>query len=96
MMAKDVLAVIGGFCLTIIIGVLLAALKEVIGELIDRAKRNYRIKHRFDGPPTAKCYCRDCTRYDNESHKCYKFDGWRTADCWFCWDAEPRKKIKED
>ena len=61
-------------------------------ELIDYLKRRYEIKHRFDKPPTAKCYCKDCVRHSDASKRCYKFDGWYTADEWFCWDAEPRKK----
>ena len=60
-------------------------------ELITRAKRNYQIKHRFDKPPTAQCYCRDCRLHNNETSECHKFSGWRTADSWFCWDADPRQ-----
>lgn len=60
-------------------------------EVIGRIKRNYEVKHRFDKPPTAKCYCRDCDQHNNESNRCYKFDGWYTAPSWFCWDANPRK-----
>ena len=62
-----------------------------VSNLIIKAKRNYQIKHRFDKPPTAACYCRDCKRHDNDTQRCYKFDGWHTADSWFCWDAEPRR-----
>ena len=49
------------------------------------------IKHRFDKPPTAECYCKDC-RLHGKDNQCFKFNGWRTADEWFCWDAEPKDK----
>lgn len=93
---KDFLALIGFVTLwTIGIGIVVA-LWCGIKELIDYLRRRYQIKHRFDKPPTAACYCRDCTRHDNKSKRCYKFDGWHTADNWFCWDAEPRKKETSD
>lgn len=50
------------------------------------------IKHRFDKPPTAECYCKDC-RQHGEDNQCFKFNGKRTADEWFCWDAEPKKNL---
>lgn len=63
-----------------------------IAKHIDDAKRKYRHKHRFDNPPTAKCYCIDCKHHDHETGRCYRFvNEYRcTADNWFCWEAEPR------
>lgn len=85
-----------GLCTLITIAVfLVVALFHLTVEMFDRIKRNYEIKHRFDKPPTAKCYCRDCDRHNNESNRCYKFDGWYTAPSWFCWDANPRKKEEQ-
>ena len=86
------LATLGGGVIAAIaiavIGLLISKIKEKV-----RDKRFKRIqKHRFDKPPTAKCYCIDCKQHDNEKNRCYKFDGWYTADSWFCWDAEPRKR----
>jgi hypothetical protein len=84
-----------GFCTLICMGCfLIYVLWCGLVELVDILKRRYIIKHRFDKPPTAKCYCRDCVRHDDENQRCYKFDGWYTADSWFCWDAEPRKEVK--
>ena len=74
---------------------IIGALCYEFKEWVIRLKWAYKVKHRFDKPPTAKCYCIDCVRHNNENQKCYKFDGWRTADSWFCWDAEPRKKDDE-
>lgn len=64
------------------------ALKEYVHTI----KLRYRHKHRFDKPPTAKCYCMDCKKHGPDTGRCYKFDRWYTADNWFCWDAEPREK----
>lgn len=89
---KDFLAIIGGAALWTIGFFLIIAAWYGLKELIHVVRRNYQIKHRFDKPPTAKCYCIDCIRHNNESGKCHKFDGWHTADSWFCWDAEPREK----
>ena len=36
----------------------------------------------------AKCYCKDCYYYDDG--RCFKHDGWYTAEDWFCWEAEPK------
>ena len=69
----------------------ISALVSVCKELIERKRYQYMIKHRFDKPPTAECYCIDC-RLHGEDNQCFKFEGWRTADEWFCWDAEPKNK----
>jgi hypothetical protein len=58
---------------------------------VDSFKRHYYIKHRFDKPPTAECYCIDC-RFHGGDGQCSGLQGWRTADEWFCWKAEPKKK----
>ena len=89
---KDFLVIMGGSCCFVLIVFLLYGLWCALVELVFRIRRNYEIKHRFDKPPTAKCYCIDCVRHNNETQQCYKFSGWRTAGSWFCWDAEPRKK----
>lgn len=50
---------------------------------------NRRIRHRFDKPPTAKCYCVDCKYYRKDGY-CNDHSGWGVADSWFCWDATPK------
>lgn len=55
----------------------------------------YKYKHRFDKPPTAACYCKDCiyhgtTYKDGGNNKC-DYPGieiW-TPDEGFCFEAEP-------
>jgi len=91
-MLKDFLIIIGGSTLLVVALFLGIVICSGIEKWIGRLRYNYRIKHRFDKPPTAKCYCADCRLHDNASKKCCKFDGWYTADNWFCWDAEPRNK----
>ena len=59
--------------------------------LIEKLTLKYKQKHRFDKPPTAKCYCVDCVYHNNETGLCCKFETWNTADNWFCWNAESRK-----
>ena len=75
------------FSLVIILSCI-SALVIVCKEFIENKKYNYMIKHRFDKPPTAECYCKDCNMH-GEDKECLKFNSWRTADEWFCWDAEP-------
>lgn len=59
-------------------------------DLIERTKNKYIIKHRFDKSPTAKCYCRDCIRWDPESGKCHSgFNSQLMDPGWFCCFAEP-------
>ena len=68
---------------------------EYITDLISDLKWRYKYKHRFNNPPTAKCYCIDCKWHNNETNRCYRFhekDGRLTADSWFCYEAEPREK----
>lgn len=38
---------------------LICGIKQFIEERI----WNYKYNHRFDKPPTAKCYCKDCSLY---------------------------------
>lgn len=93
----EILALIGAIAsLAIIVG-MLAFAWMYLEEFIDNAKYKYRYKHRFDKPPTAKCYCIDCGYHDNKNGRCsglgeftsgYKY----TEDNWFCYNADPRKK----
>lgn len=92
---KEILMIFGGVSLlgiSLIFGVLAF---EFIKDGIRTLKHRYRYKHRFDKPPTAKCYCIDCKWHDNESGRCYRFHentNRRTADNWFCYSAEPKEK----
>ena len=94
---KDLLAIFGLLCLGIGIAIIFAALWYEFKDWIDRLKYDYKVKHRFDKPPTAKCYCVDCRYHNDDTKQCYRFGQTTkeyrcTADYWFCWEADPRKK----
>jgi hypothetical protein len=83
--------------LLVIAACLVIAGYYALTEWIDHLKYEYRYKHRFDKPPTAKCYCIDCKYHNNGTNQCYRFGETTkeyrcTADNWFCWEAEPRDK----
>jgi hypothetical protein len=66
-----------------------------IEEKVSEWKRAYKIKHRFDKPPIAKCYCRDCKYYSKTNNDCWTHTGWKVADNWFCWSATPNNTSKD-
>ena len=95
----EFLALIGAMASTAVIVDMLIFAVIYLLEFIDKVKRKYRYNHRFDKPPTAKCYCIDCRHHDNETGLCYRFGETTkeyrcTADNWFCWEADPCKKEK--
>lgn len=81
--------------LTVIYFLFIGTLKAIV-DTVKKKKRKYQIKHRFDSPPTAKCYCKDCIWYDEdrifkserEGH-CRWFD-LTVEDDSFCWKADPK------
>ena len=90
-------------CIGIIASIILGiALCTGISIFIEGAVNNYkykkRLKSRFDGGPTAKCFCKDC-RYYSEINKpskhnhgageCRAHHGLVVSDCWYCWRASP-------
>lgn len=92
---KDYLTLIGGATVLCVLVFSIWLIIDGIKLLIHHLKENYRIKHRFDKPPTAKCYCVDCKYYDIETGRCYGFheDSNRlVGDNMFCYRAEPRKE----
>ena len=94
----DFLRWMGVLFLIVIIYVVAVGAYYALYDWINGLVRDYRIKHRFDKSPTARCYCKDCVHHDPETHQCYRFgettDEYRcTADHWFCWEAVPRKEI---
>lgn len=91
---KTVFGLIGIVATCGVLGGFLAAIIFWIKERIKDIRHFHNVKHRFDKPPTAKCYCTDCKMH-SENGRCGKFDGWSTADNWFCWDATPREKGAE-
>lgn len=70
----------------------IAMLKDFVVDTIRNLKWKYKYKHRFDKPPLAKCYCKDCRYYISEGNcgDCATHNGWKVADNWFCWSAKPK------
>ncbi len=72
----------------VIVGFILIVMFDFIKQKIGELKNHLRIKHRFDKPPLADCYCIDCKSYNRENERCYRLNR-STANNWFCWNAEP-------
>lgn len=90
---------LGVVSLCILLSLAVIGIYSVLYEWFNDLKRYYIIKHRFNKPPTAKCYCKDCKYHDDETKVCYRFGKTTgeyrcTADHWFCWEAEARKEIE--
>lgn len=92
-----ILAMIGFMALVcIIVSVAIVAFYE-IKETVESMKWRHKYKHRFDKPPTAACYCKDCVRWNSENGACSdQCNSRHMADDWFCCFAEPGKKEKSD
>lgn len=85
-----IFTIIGILCTITALIMVIMVLIERIKDIIDHYKRKYQQKHRFDKPPTAKCYCIDC-KYRTEYEECCVLGGcFKVADNWFCWKAEPK------
>ena len=72
---------------------------DALRDVVHGWRWHYKYKHRFDKPPTAACYCKDCvhhgTRIPNSGVTnacCLPGVGRYTPDNGFCYEAEPRKK----
>lgn len=91
---KDFLSFIGAATIVGLCSGALALVYYEVKDAIHNWRLAYRVKHRFDKPPTAKCYCIDCCFHDPETNRCSRIRSgeWHTADNWFCWEAEPRKR----
>lgn len=68
---------------------------QLIKHAINKICLVHKQKHRFDKPPTAKCYCIDCAnKIYITSSKCNEcpITGRYVADEWFCSDARPKTR----
>lgn len=64
-------------------------------DALNKAKRKYDHKHRFDKPPLAKCYCKDC-KYHVIDGICIKHYGLDIREDGFCCDAVPNDNSQEE
>lgn len=88
----SILVLFGMAGVSVTCGALAVGLVNWLKDAIRHLKWVYIYKHRFDKPPLAKCYCRDCEAWHKSGEcegKCWRLN-WTTADNWFCWNAEPR------
>ena len=96
------LSFIGSMTILGIVFLIGVFLWEFATDWIRTLKWQYKYKHRFDKPPTAQCYCKDCRYYKlydlkNNCGRCGRghIENWTVADNYFCWQAEPLKKEPE-
>lgn len=94
-MQTKILAYIGLITVIACVCIITACIIQWVRHKIDVRRWKYRYKHRFDKPPTAQCYCRDCKHWQYD-HSCDRLHGWHTADNWFCWNAEPMKRERKN
>ena len=88
-------AVVGVMCLAGFLGLIFWAAFEWAKEKIRQARINYHIRHRFDGKPLAKCWCRDCRAYNNKTNLCSVCNRCK-VDNGFCDEADPIWKRLEE
>lgn len=100
-----ILTIVGGATILGIIIMIGVMLWELATDTLRTLKWQYKYKHRFDKPPTAQCYCKDCKYYIyyNDGYaRCGRghIEKWNIADNYFCWQAEALKRdpelVKED
>lgn len=100
MTATEILAIIGAAALMSIVAVVIVIAKYEIEKLIKNKKREYKVNHRFDKPPKAKCYCVDCVHYEpyevegSTMGKCCFNSNRGFNDNHFCAMAEPAKNSR--
>ena len=97
---KNILMMIGGVTVLFVVGTILYILYESIREKVREWKWIYKRNQRFDKPPTAECYCKDCIYFKEDSHysKCNRGHidkTWSIADNYFCWQATPSTYDRE-
>ena len=79
---------------------ILTRISTFILDAVDNYNYKYKkwLKSRFDGGPTAKCFCKDCRYYseinkpsknNNGAGECRVHKGLFVSDCWYCWRASP-------
>lgn len=91
MQALKFMLIASGIALWVLMAVVvISVICEIVQKAIALKKLRYKQKHRFDKPPTAKCYCLDCRRKDFGGH-CDVVSRY-VANEWFCNEADPKTK----
>jgi len=81
---------VGAVVIILMIAAMIFAVICAIRQFIRERIWIYKYNHRFDKPPTAKCYCKDCSFYGDFTNRriCRKHKEF-VADDFFCKDADP-------
>ena len=105
-MVVKIFATIIGVIATFIVGIallmfieeLIESVEDLIESAINDRKYKKQLKRRFNGGPTAECFCKDCKFY-NETSKPNKYNHgvgdcsvhqeWGVRDNCYCWAATP-------
>jgi hypothetical protein len=86
----EIFALIGMIAFLVILAVIGYCVFESISSKIADLKWEYKYKHRFDEPPLAKCYCKDCIFFKEDKNECTYMIGSVSEIC-FCWRASVHK-----
>ena len=88
----ELFTTVGAFVIILMIVAMIFAVICAIRDFIRERIWIYRYNHRFDKPPTAKCYCKDCSFYGDFAHtRLCRMHNRSFADDYFCKDADPCK-----
>ena len=83
---------VGVFVITAMIVAMFLAVIYAIRQFIRERIWIHKYNHRFDKPPTAKCYCKDCSLYgDFTSRSLCRKHKYHFSEDYFCKDADPCK-----
>lgn len=85
----NILAALGATVIFIILLFFICMIFELASRAIKDIKRDYDIRHRFDRPPIAKCYCIDCEH--RKLTFCEKHGIYCVKETGFCSEANPDK-----
>lgn len=92
-----IFAFFGIVCFAGVVGLMVSAFVNWLKGKIKKTRRNQIMKHRFDGKPIAKCWCRDCRMHSIRDGKCsLPGIGRHTPDNGFCYEADPIWKEMEE
>lgn len=87
-----IIVVAGIMVVTEMLTALMVAVVDSLQKFVQKKKREHQCKHKFEHPPMAACYCKDCVYHMENQRICVKSRNWKsTRDDWFCADAIPRK-----
>lgn len=77
---------------------LIEDVEDLIESAVNNRKYKKQLKSRFEGGPTAKCFCKDCkyyyekikdTKYDSSTGECAANNWLGVRDNCYCWAATP-------